>query len=837
MMRRSVERVARMDAGEIAWRAAAAARIAADRARFRLMPMRWSRAALLRALAPTAELQALRSALAERRWDDADGELSRHLSAAPRRFAIATRDRAGLALRVASEFPGSAEIAAARADRILAGEYDLLGYRGLRFGPGPSGSALPDWSLDPVAGRRAPRTFWADVPYLDPACGDHKVIWELNRHQHWLALGRAYWLTGRDLYRTRFLNELRSWLDHNPPLAGINWASMLELALRSISWMWAIAFFVDADDDGPPWLVDLLAALDRQLAHVERNLSYYFSPNTHLLGEALALYVCGRALPQLAASARREALGRTILLAQAERQIATDGGHAERSMHYHRYALDFYLLALVVARNTGDDARRPLADIVVRIAGAARLLADDRGRLPHIGDDDGGSLFPIAGRAPDDVRDGLALAAALTGCADVQIGPMPEEALWMLGGEPRSDDGRARGDHVAIPRSPRSGALPETGYYVSRSATEHIVIDGGPHGYQNAGHAHADALSLTMTVRDLPLIIDAGTACYTIDPALRDRMRSSALHNTVSIDGRSQSVPRGPFHWAHAANARVHAWRANDAFDYFDGTHDGYAPVEHRRRVVALHGDLVVVADLISGEGRHTAAAHWHLDPQWAVDARGRTATLVRAGERVDLASPSGTIECLTGDAATGLGWYSPAYGALERTTAVRIAHAGAAPFWMMTVFGLNAENAIADVEWVPVWAEAGAMAHGAAVRITRAASIDYVLFAEPADGSGGQQAAAERTFRVGEIETDARALVCRLGADRPIARLALVDGSLVRMSGRRGFLLAMPHRALDLHVDFAAEARVAGAALGARLVVGGQEQRLERDRRGEPRA
>ena len=40
-------------------------------------------------------------------------------------------------------------------------------------------------------------------------------------------------------------------------------------------------------------------ALDRQLTHIEQNLSHYFSPNTHLSGEALALYVAGCALPEL----------------------------------------------------------------------------------------------------------------------------------------------------------------------------------------------------------------------------------------------------------------------------------------------------------------------------------------------------------------------------------------------------------------------------------------------------------------------------------------------------------------------------------------------------------
>jgi hypothetical protein len=674
------------------------------------------------------------------------------------------------------------------------------------------------------------------VPYLLPESGDHKVIWELNRHQHWLALGRAYWLTGDGVYRLRFFGELDSWLNANPPLAGVNWASMLELALRSISWLWAINLFVDPEDRAargassePPWLVDLLVALDRQLTQVERNLSRYFSPNTHLLGEALALYVCGRTLPVIAASRRREAVGRRILLAEIERQIGADGGHAERSMHYHRYTLDFYILALVVARLTGDPERDRFEDAVRRLAIAARLLADDRGLLPLIGDDDGGSLFPVTGRAPDDVRDSLAIAAALTGRGDLQVGPAPEEALWIAGGTGATEPSAAER------RAPRSGAMPDTGYYISRSSSEHLIVDGGPHGYQNGGHAHADALSLTLAVHGLPLLIDPGTACYTTDPSLRDRMRSSAMHNTLTVDERSQSLPSGPFHWARVANTRVHAWRANDAFDYFDGAHDGYAPVEHRRRVLVLHGDLVVVADLVGGAGTHTAAAHWHLDPRWTVNSADRGITLTCAGERVQLVTPGGAIDFLSGDDA-GLGWYSPVYGTLAPATTVRLAHSGATPFWLASVFGLNRQNGIERVEWVPVWAEAGAIAHGAAIRIVRTASIDYVVLVEPSETPTANRDAAAATWRVGELETDARVLFCRMGAERPLARLAIVDGSIVRTIGRRAFHLALPRRAPDLHLDFTAQARVAGLATGARLVVGGCEQRLERDRRAGPR-
>jgi len=655
-----------------------------------------------------------------------------------------------------------------------------------------------DWHYDPVHERRAPQKFWSAVPYLDPACGDHKVIWELNRHQHWIALGRAYWLTGNAAYRTRVLAELAWWMEANPPLVGINWASMLELALRSLSWLWALNLFADEDcDDDAPWTVDLLLALDRQMTQIERNISYYFSPNTHLLGEGLALYVVGRALPELAASERREDVGRRILVAEMSSQIESDGGHRERSTHYHRYALDFYLLALAVARITQDPIAAAFEATVVRLASAARLLANDDGRLPHLGDDDAGVLLPLTGRAADDVRDSLAIAAALVDRADLRLGRAPEEAIWMLAHPALARAFESAYGGARWPIFVRSSALPETGYYVSRSEVgDHIVIDGGPHGHKNAGHSHADALSLTCSVGGVPLLIDPGTGCYTVEPFLRDRFRSTAAHNTVEVDGRSQSVARGPFHWERTANSCVHRWRMTAGFDYFDGAHDGYAPIEHRRRVLALHGELLIVADLVHGPGEHAASVHWYLDPQWTVELGVRSAMLTTSTDRIGFFAAHGKVERFFGDADTGLGWVSAVYGRVEPTTAIRVSERGTGAFWIVCVFDLNPIDAVTSVESMPLWSEAGSIVHGTALRIVRSGSTDYVLFAEPSPSED------HVACRAGEIETDARMLLGRVSNSGQLTRLAIVDGSFVRDSSRRGLRLALGRTVPALDVD-----------------------------------
>lgn len=774
MTRRLTARLASLTPAEARWRTATAGHRLWQRARTSIGGSRWHRGDLRHAL--RAGAPALDAARASD-WAGAHRALSLALQMDPPRFPIGPSLRESVRARLAAYAPAAPTQARARAERVLQGRFDLLGYDDLRF-DAPNGAA-PDWHLDPVHARRAPRGFWSAVPFLDPQCGDHKVIWELNRQQHLLTLGRAYWLTGDERYRRVAVDHLVDWIVQNPPLIGINWASMLELGFRSISWLWAMHFFARADpaSDERPWLVDVVLALDRQLRHIERNLSYYFSPNTHLLGEALALYVAGRSLTWLARSERYADTGRDILLQEVARQIGADGGHLERSMHYQRYTLDFYVLALVMARVTGDPAAPAFEAAVDRLRDATRLLADDRGWLPHIGDDDGGQLFPIAGRAADDASPSLWIAGALTGRPGGDAADVPEEALWMLA-HPVLETALHPALRASRQEQISSGALPDTGYYVSRgSDSTHLVFDAGAHGFANGGHAHADALSFTLSVRGVPLFIDTGTGSYTADPAARDRFRSTALHNTVTVDGRSQSVPAGPFHWTHTAHARAERWRTTPAFDYVEGLHDGYAPVTHTRHLLLVHGDLLIVADRLGGEGTHRLDAHWHLAPRWEPRFAGRRVEL-HGPERLTWATTSDHVALVADGNTTGAGCWSPVYGRIEPIAAFTGTTQGRLPLWTVSALSLTPDNDVLAVATVDLRPQAAR--HGVAVRIVRSHGVD--LFVVCPHGSAGTSSPPR--WQTAGITSDAHMLFTRIAGRG--GRLAVVDAHYVRHEGCR---------------------------------------------------
>lgn len=654
-------RLLSVNQAELRFRLAVEWRKRRDRLHASLRAGRWNRADLAGRIAAGAPAS-LRVALEQHEWRAAHRLLVADIAARPPLFPLDPHALPQLRDEIAARFPGAAAAAEARAARMLGGHYDILGYRNVSFGN------PPEWRLDPVHGRRPPGGFWASVPYLDPRYGDHKIIWEINRHQHWLGLARAWHLSGDRQYDDAFAGQLQDWMTANPPLEGINWASMLELAFRSLSWIWAMHLFAPAalDDaaDAAPWSIDLLLGLDRQLTHVEQNLSRYFSPNTHLSGEALALYVGGTALPVLAASPRRASLGREVLLDEIDRQINTDGGHAELSGHYHRYSTDFYLLATLAARRAGDPAAARFEAAARQQAGYLRTIADSSGRVPLLGDDDGGALFPICGRPPSDCRDTLGHAAVILAEPALAIGEIPEETFWLCGPAAAASRPETAGGAPApsAPSGPSSTALPASGYYVSRTdAGDHLIFDAGRHGFLNGGHAHADALAVILTIGDRPFLVDGGTATYTMDAAVRDRFRSTAMHNTIVVGGRPQSEPRGPFHWATRADAVPVAWHSEPRFDYAEGWHDGYRPVAHVRGVFALHGIGWIVLDHLLGPAGGPVAADilWHVHPAWRHRPGPATVFDHADGASVAMAC-SAPLRVLSSEEAQGLDAHSP---------------------------------------------------------------------------------------------------------------------------------------------------------------------------------
>jgi hypothetical protein len=520
------------------------------------------------------------------------------------RFVHTPRFRLAEPLVPASPLPDPAACAALIRDTAYAAEVvaiaaDVLEHRFPLLGQTIQTGPEIDWRRDYKHEKTSGAAFFRRVPYLDfDAVGDHKWIWELNRHQYLIACAQAFLITGGAEYLPEVERQIETWIVANPFVRGINWASALEVAFRALSWMWVDHLVGNRLESKNR--IALQQTLWLHAKHLEANLSVYFSPNTHLLGEALALYAIGRMYPQMPGARRFVRTGGSVVEQQLDFQIKPDGSHFEQSTYYHVYALDMFLLYYVLA---GRPSR--LNAKLLQMASYLDALAGPSRRLFSSGDDDGGRLFH-----PFGARDQFCRATLAT-CANLfpELGfeycakDVYQQAAWWLDPDVNLSASRS---------SPRAehNEFADSGMIVLRSGAIHALFDAGPFGWGGAGHSHADTLNLLVRRGEDVLLADSGTFTYVSDAAARNWFRGTAAHNTIRIDQKDQADPVRPFRWENKPAVRV-----NSSGDSFADAQCEYRGFTHRRRVLLCADRVcIVVDDILGPEGDHLVEQFWNTE-------------------------------------------------------------------------------------------------------------------------------------------------------------------------------------------------------------------------------
>ena len=573
------------------------------------------------------------------------------------------------------------------------GRFNLLGYEGLAFGE------PIDWHLDSVAGRRAPQVHWSLLDPLDPSSvGDSKVTWELNRHQWLVHLGQAWRLTRDERYPHTVMQSMRAWMHQNPTGIGINWASSLEVAFRLIAWSWSLLLIRDSNALTPEVFRDVEHAVEAHASHVERFLSYYFSPNTHLTGEALGLFYAGVLFPQLKHADRWRRLGASILIEQIEKQVLADGVYMERSTCYQRYSADIYLHFVILAGRAGIEVPATVRARLKSLVDVLIALRNPDGTMPHIGDADGGMLMPLSSASPDDFRATFSTAAIVFNeptfawAAD----RIATDTLWLLGTSAAETFNNAGKD---APGTPTTRAFPVGGFVSMRSGWDRdahsMIFDAGALGCQySAGHGHADLLSVQCSAFGEPFIVDAGTCCYTANRESRDYFRSTAAHSTVVVDGASQAEPAGPFAWRERCGAQLLRWTTTENLTYAHGYSDAYRrladPVKHRRRIGFVNSRYWIVVDDLCGSDRHLIDLRFQFAPMQVQVDRDMWARATRDGKRGLLVRSFAPValhpSVREGQHTPMEGWLSANYGCMQPAPALVFSAEGRFPTRMLTV-------------------------------------------------------------------------------------------------------------------------------------------------------
>ena len=316
------------------------------------------------------------------------------------------------------------------------------------------------------------------------------------------------------------------------------------------------------------------------LENLERDLQY-----NHLLKNLVCL-VYYSAFAQ-------EASLPTLLLKEIEKAISQqtlqDGGPAERSPMYH-------LLSLIDLRILRDSAILPaqlttaVCDVIGISEQAVNAMIHPDGDIALFND----SWIGEAPRAVDMI-DGLEC--------------WPEDFLH--------------------------AELPSTGYLRLAQGGDSAVMDFGACGPdENPGHAHADFLSIELSVNGFRAVVDPAVPTYS-DGELRDLSRSAQYHNGPAFEREEPIEFWGSFRVARRGYAYKLALELPGApKQVFAAWQDGYDSINAfvARAIWLKPGEGLLIADAWSGVPHRSAVSRFMIGDLWMWQASTRFSSAHNGG-------------------------------------------------------------------------------------------------------------------------------------------------------------------------------------------------------------
>lgn len=630
-------------------------------------------------------------AVAHGRWRVAEEYLLEHMRArvngpgyqhAQPKFFFSGDSRPEILSTINQHLPGVLPQTLAEAEKFLNHEFSF-------FGVTNEFSGEIDWHRDPLSRESWPRRFYTELKFYGQndggrrLPGDVKHVWELNRHQHFTMLGKAYWLTNDDKYAGEFLSQCTSWIAQNPFLYGVNWTSALEVGLRALSWIWGYFFCLESHALEARTHAQVLRALQLHGQYVNRHLSFFTSPYNHLIGEATALYFLGALFPEFKEASHWREKGWSLLVRETPRQFHADGMSVEQAISYHHFTLSLYLLAAILAQRNGAAMPRDMRERLEMAVEFSRWSMQPDGRHPMIGDNDDATAFYFGKRAAWDFRQVLALGALLFHRKDFKTGAggYDEACLWLFG--PESYHRFQSLDDAAPEQGSR--LFTESGYAILRSRRpddQYLIFDCGQqsHGLHadenvSTAHGHADALSFTLCAHGVPLLIDSGMWSYNGELVRQNHFRSGMAHNTITVDGRSACRVVGRLGYSHVPAVEQSAYTSQKDFTFAEATYQGFGcEVRHRRCIFYRHGEYWLILDRLEGAGEHEIDRWFHFSPEAELNRHAQHTVMQRPDHKNlllhDLNTFHGSAEVFFGGEQAEQGWIAPGY---ERTLAAPV--------------------------------------------------------------------------------------------------------------------------------------------------------------------
>ena len=342
-----------------------------------------------------------------------------------------------------------------------------------------------DYSFDP-------KLFYKDIKIIagesEQLSKDIKLPWDLSRCQHLLVLGQAYEKTGDEQYAQVCKEHIESWINNNSYLLGPNWVCPMDVGLRAVNLIIAFNLIKKSTSINEQFWQQFTCSLYDHMIYLEHNWEVYDSrTSNHYLSDLIGyLYLC-YFFKDIYDEQKLHWCYQEILK-ECDKQIADDGTDYEGSTRYHVLVTELFFHAYMMFKEL---------DL----------------KIPESFEKKLSSMF-----------------AFIDWCNGIAVGDHDSGKV--------TEYGITQEIIESMKPSRLSGTRHFKNFGLSVIKTDDIHLTLRHHVYnkmQPSGHFHNDVGSITLSYKDIPILVDPGSYVYTASSVWRNYFRSVQNHSTFYL--------------------------------------------------------------------------------------------------------------------------------------------------------------------------------------------------------------------------------------------------------------------------------------------------------------
>ena len=471
-----------------------------------------------------------------------------------------------------------------------------------------------DWHYDPKDNKRwiikkydERKIHYSDSPK------DVKIVWELNRHQYFFTLAKAYKLTNNSKYAECIISHILSWIKQNQNFIGINWSSSLEVSIRLISWICALDLIEESEIYKKNQKI-IFEEIYKHIIFLKYNLSDDRLIHTnHLIGELTGLILACIVynFPE-----RNKFLTKSLKMIEKELkdQVFQDGVSKEQSASYHRFVIDFITLIVVFSKKFNIIIPNTITTTLEKMIDYVSSAIINCNNFPIYGDSDNGRGFIFTENNnfwdfSHVLSNGIIMFRKNEYQQNIDFN---EESFWLFGTEGLNIFKKIK----SIEKSDNFFyCFEKAGHYVYKNSLKGIYffVRGGVFGMGGnyfSSHSHFDLLSPILSFYNLPFLIDSGTYVYNGDNYNRNKFRESISHNNITWN-KQIVKPKLNFGWEKVCNAKI-IKNIKDNNNYI--LKFIFENIRGYEREFILNNECVIINDIFSNSFNNLYW-HFHLHP------------------------------------------------------------------------------------------------------------------------------------------------------------------------------------------------------------------------------